>query len=189
MDDRSVKRLQAHLKLAISISLSIGLAIGSLKVVGFGLENITATLLGAVAISRLRITTSLNVKPVFFILFIFTIGYGVGPQFVGGFMEEGPRQIGFSLVLLILFLLSPVLYGKLSGFDFGYVRGLYAGLQTIAASISVASDQIARLDIPAEQPRHISTRSRSVRGHPHLQHDRAGDHPGAARAETDRRRF
>jgi putative transport protein len=92
MDDRSVKRLQAHLKLAISISLSIGLAIGSLKVVGFGLENITATLLGAVAISRLRITTSLNVKPVFFILFIFTIGYGVGPQFVGGFMEEGPGR-------------------------------------------------------------------------------------------------
>ena len=55
----------------------------------------TATLLAAVAIGQLGIST-------FFILFIFAVGYGVGPQFVRGLGKEGPRQIGLSLVVLLL---------------------------------------------------------------------------------------
>ena len=62
----------------------------------------TATLLAAVAIGQLGIAISPNVKSTFFILFIFAVGYGVGPQFVRGLGKEGPRQIGLSLVVLLL---------------------------------------------------------------------------------------
>ncbi|MFE1599769.1 aspartate-alanine antiporter [Methylobacterium sp. ID0610] len=151
MADWIVSTLRAYPELAIFLSLAIGFAVGPRKVAGFSLGNVTATLLAAVLIGQLGIAISPNVKSTFFILFIFAVGYGVGPQFVAGLTAEGPRQIGFSLVVLILCLVSPLLCAKLAGLDLGYAAGLYAGSQTISASIGVASDQIARLGLPAEQ--------------------------------------
>ena len=57
----------------------------------------------------------------------------------------------FSLIVLALCLLVPLVCAKLAGLDLGYAVGLYAGSQTISASIGVASDQITRLGLPAEQ--------------------------------------
>ena len=57
----------------------------------------------------------------------------------------------FSLIVLALCLLVPFVCAKLAGLDLGYAVGLYAGSQTISASIGVASDQITRLGLPAEQ--------------------------------------
>jgi len=84
-------------------------------------------------------------------MFIFAIGYGVGPQFVSGFGKEGPRQVAFSLVILALCLIAPLVCAKLAGLDVGYAAGLYSGSQTISAAMGVASDQITRLDLPEDQ--------------------------------------
>ncbi|WP_289015542.1 aspartate-alanine antiporter [uncultured Methylobacterium sp.] len=146
-----VDTLRSYPELAIFLSLAIGFSIGSRKIAGFSLGNVTATLLAAVVIGQLGITISPNVKAAFFILFIFAIGYGVGPQFMSGLSKEGPRQIGFSLVVLALCLIAPLLCARLAGLDLGYTAGLYAGSQTISASIGVASDQIARLGLSPEQ--------------------------------------
>lgn len=146
-----VATLRSYPELAIFLSLAIGFLIGPLKFAGFNLGNVTATLLAAVIIGQLGITISPNVKSAFFILFIFAIGYGVGPQFVSGLGKEGPRQIGFSLIILAICLIAPYVCAKMAGLDIGYAAGLYAGSQTISASIGVATDQIMRLDLPAEQ--------------------------------------
>ena len=47
--------------------------------------------------------------------------------------------------MLALCLLTPYLCALLAGLDLGYAVGLYAGSQTISASIGVATDQINRL--------------------------------------------
>lgn len=151
MIDWAVATLRSYPELAIFLSLAIGFSVGSRKVAGFSLGNVTATLLAAVVIGQIGITISPNVKSAFFILFIFAIGYGVGPQFVAGLGKEGPRQIGFSLVILAFCLISPVLCAKLAGLDLGYAAGLYAGSQTISASIGVATDQIGRLGLPVDE--------------------------------------
>jgi putative transport protein len=91
------------------------------------------------------------IKSTFFLLFLFAVGYGVGPQFFRGLGKEGPKQILFSLIVLALCLLVPLVCAKVAGLDLGYAVGLYAGSQTISASIGVASDQITRLGLPAEQ--------------------------------------
>jgi putative transport protein len=151
MIDWFVGTLRTYPELAIFLSLAIGFSIGSRKVAGFSLGNVTATLLAAVIIGQLGITISPNVKATFFILFIFAIGYGVGPQFMSGLTKEGPKQIGFSLVVLALCLVVPLLCARVAGLDLGYTAGLYAGSQTISASIGVASDQISRLGLSPEQ--------------------------------------
>jgi putative transport protein len=149
--DWFVATLRSHPELAIFLALAIGFAVGPKKVAGFSLGNVTATLLAAVAIGQLGITVSPNVRATFFILFLFAIGYGVGPQFFSGLSKEGPRQIGFSLVVLALCLIAPLVCAKLAGLDLGYAAGMYAGSQTISASIGVATDQIGRLGLSPDQ--------------------------------------
>ena len=149
--DWFVSTLRAYPELAIFFALAIGFWIGPIKVAGFSLGNVTATLLAAVVIGQLAITISPNVKSVFFLLFLFAVGYGVGPQFFQGLAREGPRQIGFAVIVLAFCLIVPLICAKLAGLDLGYAAGLYAGSQTISASIGVATDQIMRLGLPAEQ--------------------------------------
>jgi putative transport protein len=153
MVDWFVTTLRSYPELAIFLALAIGFTIGPLKIAGFSLGNVTATLIAAVLIGQLGITVSPNVKAAFFIMFIFAIGYGVGPQFVSGFGKEGPRQVAFSLVILALCLIAPLVCAKIAGLDLGYAAGLYSGSQTISAAMGVASDQITRLGLPEEQAR------------------------------------
>jgi putative transport protein len=149
--DWFVATLHSHPELAIFLALAIGFAVGPVKVAGFSLGNVTATLLAAVAIGQMGISVSPNVRATFFILFLFAIGYGVGPQFFSGLTREGPRQIGFSLVVLVCCLIAPLICAKLAGLDLGYAAGMYAGSQTISASIGVATDQIGRLGLSPDQ--------------------------------------
>jgi len=146
-----VGTLRSYPELAIFLALAVGFLVGPKKLAGFSLGNVTATLLAAVAIGQLGIAVPGPIKSTFFLLFLFAVGYGVGPQFFRGLGKEGPKQIVFSLIVLALCLLVPFVCAKVAGLDLGYAVGLYAGSQTISASIGVASDQISRLGLPAEQ--------------------------------------
>jgi putative transport protein len=146
-----VETLRSYPELAIFLALAVGFLVGPKKLAGFSLGNVTATLLAAVAIGQLGMTVPGPIKSTFFLLFLFAVGYGVGPQFFRGLGKEGPKQIVFSLIVLALCLLVPLVCAKLAGLDLGYAVGLYAGSQTISASIGVASDQISRLGLPAAQ--------------------------------------
>ena len=143
--------LRASPELAVFFALAAGFAVGPWKLGGFTLGNVTATLLAGVLIGQLGITVGGPIKSAFFLLFLFAVGYGVGPQFFRGLGKEGPRQIVFSLVVLALCLIVPVLCALVAGLDVGYAAGLYAGSQTISAAIGVATDQIGRLGYPPEQ--------------------------------------
>ncbi len=146
-----VETLRSYPELAIFLALAVGFWIGPKKLAGFSLGNVTATLLAAVAIGQLGIAVPGPIKSTFFLLFLFAVGYGVGPQFFRGLSKEGPKQILFSVLVLALCLLVPFVCAKVAGLDMGYAVGLYAGSQTISASIGVASDQISRLGLSAEQ--------------------------------------
>src|SRR5215467_10467408 len=134
--------LRSYPELAIFLALGIGFWIGPKKLWGFSLGAVTATLLAAVAIGQLGITISGPVKSTFFLLFLFAVGYGVGPQFFAGLGKDGIRQVFFSVIVLFFCLLVPVVCARIAGLDLGYAVGLYAGSQTISASIGVATDQI-----------------------------------------------
>ena len=143
--------LRSYPELAIFLALAVGFWIGPKKLAGFNLGNVTATLLAAIVIGQIGIAVPGPIKSTFFLMFLFAVGYGVGPQFFRGLGKEGPRQIAFSLIVLALCLLAPYVCARIAGLDLGYAVGLYAGSQTISASIGVATDQIGRLAVPPEQ--------------------------------------
>lgn len=146
-----VETLRAHPELAIFVALAIGFWIGPKKVAGFNLGNVTATLLAAVLIGQLGIEIPGPIKATFFMLFLFAVGYGVGPQFFAGLGKDGLKQIVFSLLVLVFCLVVPYACARLAGLDIGYAAGFYAGSQTTSAAIGVATDQINRLGLSAEQ--------------------------------------
>lgn len=151
-----VETLRQHPELAVFLALAAGFAVGPLKLRGFTLGSVTATLLAGVLIGQLEITVAGPIKSTFFLLFLFAVGFGVGPQFFRGLGREGPRQIVFSLIVLALCLAAPVVCAILAGLDVGYAAGLYAGSQTISAAIGVATDQIDRLGYTAAQAKAYS---------------------------------
>ncbi|MGF6920244.1 aspartate-alanine antiporter [Paraburkholderia sp. 40] len=143
--------LRHYPEIALFLALGIGYWVGGKSFKGFSLGAVTATLLVAIAIGQLHITISPNVKSVFFLLFLFAVGYGVGPQFVRGIAKDGAPQALFSVVQCVLSLAAPIVAAKLAGYDVGSAAGLLAGSQTISASMGLATDAINRLGLPADQ--------------------------------------
>src|SRR5436190_20839863 len=151
MVDWLVGTFKAYPELLLFVALAIGFWIGPKKIGGFSLGNVTATLLAAIVVGQLGIPIAGPIKSTFFMLFLFAVGYGVGPQFFAGLSKDGPKQILFSVVVLVLCLLVPLACARFAGLDTGYAAGMYAGSQTTSAAIGVASDQIGRLGVPDAQ--------------------------------------
>jgi putative transport protein len=150
MFDWFANTLRQYPEIAIFISLALGYYFGSFTYKGLGLGAVTATLVAAVIIGQLGITVTGPLKPFFFLMFLFAIGYGVGPQFVRGIAKDGLPQALFAAVVCVFCLLSAYLAAKFAGYDVGSAAGLYAGSQTISASMGLATDAINRAVPPDE---------------------------------------
>lgn len=137
-----VNTLRAHPELVIFLTLALGYYIGAFKLGSFSLGAVTGTLLVGVLIGQLEIVISPQVKTIFFKMFLFAIGYSVGPQFVRGVARDGAPQAVFAVVISSLCLLCTYLAAKLAGFNVGLAAGMLAGAQTISASIGLATDAI-----------------------------------------------
>ena len=115
----------------------------------------TATLIAAIIIGQLGITVSGPLKPFFFLMFLFAIGYAVGPQFVRGIASDGIPQALFAVVVCVFCPGAAYVAAKLAGYHLGTAAGLYAGSQTISASMGLATDAINRLGLPAEESKNL----------------------------------
>jgi putative transport protein len=131
--------------------LGLGYYFGSFTYKGLGLGAVTATLIAAVVIGQLGITIGSPLKPTFFLMFLFAIGYGVGPQFVRGIAQDGIPQALFAVLVCFFCLGAAYLGAKLAGYSVGSAAGLYAGSQTISASMGLATDAINRLGLSPEE--------------------------------------
>jgi putative transport protein len=151
MVDWFVSTLRTYPEIAIFLSLGLGYYFGSFTYKGLGLGAVTATLIAAVLIGQLGITISPPLKSTFFLMFLFAIGYGVGPQFVRGIAKDGIPQALFAVVVCFFCLGAAYFGALLAGYDIGSAVGLYAGSQTISASMGLATDAINRLELPPEQ--------------------------------------
>jgi putative transport protein len=155
MIDWFVQTLRSYPEIAIFLSLAIGYYFGSFTYKGLGLGAVTATLIAAVIIGQLGITIGSPLKPTFFLMFLFAIGYGVGPQFVRGIARDGIPQALFAVVVCFFCLGAAYFGAKLAGYNVGSSAGLYAGSQTISASLGLATDAINRLGLSPEETKKI----------------------------------
>jgi putative transport protein len=142
MIDWIINTLRTKPDLTIFLTLAFGYLFGKLKIGKFALGSVTGTLLAGVLIGQLGIEISGQVKAIFFTMFLFAVGYSVGPQFVRGVARDGAPQAIFAVVISCLVLACVWLSAKLAGYDMGLAAGLLAGSQTISASMGLATDAI-----------------------------------------------
>ena len=155
MIDWFVQTLKSYPEIAIFLSLGFGYYFGSFTYKGLGLGAVTATLIAAVIIGQLGITVTGPLKPFFFLMFLFAIGYAVGPQFVRGIASDGLPQAIFAAVVCVFCLAAPYIGAMIAGYDVGSAAGLYAGSQTISASMGLATDAINRLGLSPEETKKL----------------------------------
>jgi AspT/YidE/YbjL antiporter-like protein len=148
--------LQHHPEVALFAALSLGFFLGKRKVGAFSLGTSAGVLLADVLIGQLRIPVPALLKAVSFALFIFVVGYRVGPQFFRGLRGEGLQLAALALILAVTGLLTAYAAAVLLGYDKGTAAGLLAGALTQSAILVSAGDAIARLDRSPEAKRLLS---------------------------------
>ncbi|SEW26501.1 aspartate-alanine antiporter [Chitinophaga arvensicola] len=142
---------QEYPELAIFLTLAAGFFIGSIRVGKFSLGSVTGVLLMGVIVGQMDIQVSANVKSVFFLMFLFAVGYSVGPQFFRGLKKDGLPQVLFAALMCVVCLIAPWLLSVAVGYNVGQAAGLIAGSQTISAVMGVAADTINQVNLSAEQ--------------------------------------
>jgi putative transport protein len=143
--------LRANPQLAIFLTLAVGYWVGARRFGSFSLGAVTGTLLAGVIIGQIGIDISAQVKSIFFIMFLFAVGFGVGPQFVRGIATDGAPQAMFAVVVSLLCLAAVYIAALVSGYGPGLAAGLLAGAQTISASIGLATDAINTSGLTPEE--------------------------------------
>lgn len=117
--DWIVHQLRVHPELAIFLTLFVGFWIGKIKIGKFSLGVVTSVLLVGVLVGQLDITVDGPIKSVFFLLFLFAIGYKVGPQFFRGLKKDGLPQMGFAAIMCVFCLIIPWILAKIMGYNVG----------------------------------------------------------------------
>ncbi len=149
--------LRDNPSLAVFLTLGIGFFIGQLNYKSFSLGTVTSVLLVGVLVGQFDIPVPGPLKDVFFLLFLFSIGYSVGPQFFRALKGDGIKQVLFAVVVCGLCLLSTWGVALCMGYNIGEAVGLLAGSQTMSAVIGVGTDTINSLGVSeAEKQQWIS---------------------------------
>lgn len=143
--------LRSYPEIAIFLALACGFYVGGLKFGKFSLGNVTGVLLAGVLIGQLNITISPNVKSVFFLMFLFAVGYSVGPQFFRGLKSDGLPQVFFAIIVCVACLLSAFIAAKIAGYSIGQAAGLLSGACTISAVLGVASNTLGQIGLSSDQ--------------------------------------
>ena len=135
--------LIANPVISIFLCLALGYLIGKVKIKSFTIGATVGTLLVGLLISLIfkgagTYEIDGTVKTIFFSLFIFAIGYEVGPSFFASLKSSGLKIIILSLFFAVTaFVVSIVLF-KTFGIGAGEAGGILAGSLTQSAILGTA---------------------------------------------------
>src|SRR4026207_223749 len=90
--------MKQYPEIAIFLALALGYYFGKFTFKGIGLGSVPPPLIAGVVIGQIGITINQPLKAFAFLMFLFAVGYGVGPQFVRGIAKDGLPQALFSVV-------------------------------------------------------------------------------------------
>lgn len=139
--------LRHYPEIAAFFVLAAGFFIGKLKIGKFTLGTVTSVLLVGILVGQWGIEISGSGKTIFFLLFLFSMGYSIGPQFFQGLKKDGLSQALFSATICITSLILAYVLALVFGFSPGTGAGLLSGANTCSAIIGVAGDSISKLNV------------------------------------------
>jgi putative transport protein len=143
-------------EMGVYLAVGLGYLVGKLKFRGVGLGAVTGSLLGGILIGNFfHVSVSDQAKAIVFLLFLFGIGYSVGPSFFQTFKGEGWRWVLLGLFVPVSGLLVTYSVARVLKLDVGYSAGLLSGALTESPAIGTASEAIQALSISDEQKQQL----------------------------------
>ncbi|MDF2974836.1 MAG: hypothetical protein K0R61_5286, partial [Microvirga sp.] len=145
-------------ELALFLVISAGYWIGSFKVGAFSLGPVTGALFAGLFVGQFaHVPVSAMTKSFLFLLFLFGIGYSVGPQFMQALKRDGLKPVLLAVVVAITGLAASILVAKALRLDPGFAAGLMSGALTQSAAMGTATDAVNGLPLPeAERARLVA---------------------------------
>lgn len=150
MIDYIFNLLRSYPVLALFLTVGVGFFIGRLRIGSFSLGSVTSVLLVGVVVGQLDISIAGPIKQFFFMLFLFSIGYSVGPEFFKSLRGSGLKQVLFAVLMSSMCFGITFLMSKLLGYSKGETVGLFSGSETCSALLGVGAETISRLGLPAD---------------------------------------
>ncbi|MFG1371292.1 aspartate-alanine antiporter [Xanthobacter oligotrophicus] len=135
-----VGTLQKYPEIALFLTIGIGFWIGNLKLGKFNLGVVTSTLLAGLLVGQIGIKLPAVMQSTFFAMFLFSVGYAVGPQFIRALKSDGLPQVVFAILICLAGTATAIVLGKLLGYNAALTAGLLSGGYTNSTVLGVAAD-------------------------------------------------
>ena len=140
--------LQKYPELAVFAALGIGYWIGSLRIAGFSFGGVTGSLLAGILVGWLFVVpVSAPAKSLVFLLFLFGVGYEVGPRFFTALKGDGWRFSVLGVFVPVIGLLVAWAVASYLQLDPGFSAGMMSGGLTQSPAMGTASEAITALNI------------------------------------------
>lgn len=135
-------------ELAVYLALGLGFWLGNRQFRSFSLGGTTGSLLAGLFLGLLfPIPPLAAAKSLVFPLFLFAIGYEVGPPFLSAMKARGWRFAALGAFMPLVGLLAATLVATALKLSPGFAAGLLSGSLTQSPAIGTALDAIQSLDI------------------------------------------
>jgi putative transport protein len=139
-------------ELAVYLTIALGYLIGRVRLGGISFGPVTGSLLAGLLIGQVaEIPIAAMAKSILFVLFLFGIGYSVGPQFMQSLKRDGLKPVLVAIVVGVTGLVAATAVAKLLRLDPGYAGGLLSGALTESPAIGTASEAISHLPLSEAQ--------------------------------------
>ena len=138
-------------ELAVFLAVGIGYWAGAFKYRGIGLGPVTCSLLAGCLIGYFfKVPVSATAKSILFLLFLFGIGYSVGPKFFAAMKGDGLRWALLAVAICLVGLGAAYAVARFLGLDPGYSAGLLSGALTESPALGTAIEAIRALPLSEE---------------------------------------
>jgi putative transport protein len=135
--------------LCLFLSMFVGTIIGRFHFKSVGLGSVVGTLVAGIGIGILAEPELPDLlRWTFFYLFLFSIGYSVGPQFFGSLKAAALPQIALAVIGALSGLATVIAVTAAWDFDEGLAVGVLSGGMTQSAALGTGLSAIAELPIP-----------------------------------------
>ncbi len=142
--------LREHSEVALFLTLAAGHWVGRLRIKSFKLGAVVGCLLVGVAMGQLGVTMPGIVGSIFFLLFLFSVGYKTGPQFFGSLGKNAVVPIVLTVLFSVIGVFTAYGLARIFNFDTGTATGLFSGGLQSSEAMGTGTVAIARLAIPED---------------------------------------
>ena len=139
-------------ELALFLVIAAGYWIGSFRIGTFSLGPVTGALFAGLLVGDFaHVPVSSMTKSFLFLLFLFGVGYSVGPQFAQAMKRDGLKPMLLAVVVCFTGLAVAIAVSRTLRLDPGFAAGLLSGALSQSAAMGTATDAVNGLAISEEQ--------------------------------------